>query len=779
MEQLSFQGVLKIVCFSNSDTFYKVLAVEIVDDDFEFVSDDIKVTGIFGEMQEGEVYEFFGQIVHHPKYGEQFKCERYEHAKPSTEDSLVKYFASDRFPGIGQKTAQKMIDSLGLDIIEQIHHNPDVLEVVPGLSAKKRQMIADGIKANYGMEQTIFRLMNLGLSNNLSFQLYQLYNEETLDILVANPYEAIFEIKGYTFKDADKLAERFELAYNSKDRIQAAILDILTKLCYESGNTYLDLDLVLLEAKKLLAFHFVDDVNYDDISEQILQLVQDKKVVIIEKQIALDYFAKAEQSIANDIKRLLPKEPKKFSDKEVTKAFLTVEKSLGMQYDDTQKEAIKKALSSSFFVLTGGPGTGKTTIINGLVQLYAKLHQYSLDINDYKDKSSFPFYLAAPTGRAAKRMSETTGLKAVTIHRLLGLGHDDVETVDVALEHGLLIVDEFSMVDTQLAAQLLSAVSGDVQVVFVGDKDQLPSVAPGQVLADLLSVTNIPHLKLTNIYRQGAESTIIPLAHEICEGKYTSSFTQKYNDRNFFSSDAYHIEEMIQKIVESAKNKGYSPQDVQVLAPMYKGIAGIDKLNEMMQNLFNPSHPRKAEFTFNKGVYRLGDKVLQLVNEPENNVFNGDMGVIVGMIPATESEDNIDELIVDFDDNEVVYQRNDWHKITLAYCCSIHKSQGSEFPVVILPMVSQYAQQLLKRNLLYTAITRSREKLIMLGEENVFKTCVERASDERKTRLVQQFFDSEQQEIIVDKPILTMELIERNSIPAMIGMDGITPYDFL
>lgn len=302
------------------------------------------------------------------------------------------------------------------------------------------------------------------------------------------------------------------------------------------------------------------------------------------------------------------------------------------------------------------------------------------------------------------------------------------------LEGGLLIIDEMSMVDTWLANTLFKAIPTNMQVIFVGDKDQLPSVGPGQVLHDLLQINEIPKTELTEIYRQGDGSSIIPLAHEIKQGKLPQDFTVNQKDRSFFPSDVYHIENYVRQIVTKAKAKGFSPQDIQLLAPMYRGAAGIDALNKMMQEIFNPNDGSKKEVKWNESVYRIGDKVLHLVNTPELNVFNGDMGEIVGIILAKDSEDKVDELVIQFDNNEVSYKRNEWNKITLSYCCSIHKAQGSEFKMVILPMVHQY-HRMLQRNLLYTAVTRSKEILILLGEVQAFSTCVTHESASRLTML--------------------------------------------
>ncbi|MEG0679714.1 MAG: ATP-dependent RecD-like DNA helicase, partial [Carnobacterium sp.] len=517
--------------------------------------------------------------------------------------------------------------------------------------------------------------------------------------------------------------------------------------------------------------------------------------------------------------RLMDRKKISYNGHDILKEIRKLEKRLAISYGKSQLKAIEEAMLSPMFILTGGPGTGKTTVLNGIVSLFAELNGLSLDLNDYTDKA-FPILLAAPTGRAAKRMNETTGLPSSTIHRLLGLngreGNNEEQQSDRELEGGLLIIDEMSMVDTWLANQLLRAVPKNMQVLLVGDKNQLPSVGPGQILHDLIDTKLILSMELSEIYRQEDGSSIIPLAHEIKDGKLPADFTQNKKDRSLITCNAYQIEEVIRQVVTKAKLKGYTKQDMQVLAPMYRGPAGIDALNKMMQEILNPNDTRRRkEVKFNEKVYRIGDKILQLVNNPELNVFNGDMGEITSISYAKETEDKVDELVIQFDANEVTYKRNEWNKITLAYCCSIHKSQGSEFKMVILPMVHNYGR-MLRRDLLYTAITRSSELLILCGEISAFQESVEKSSATRLTTLKERLWDNdvvlleerkdsqkdkttevvaikektspkisgkeislfEEAEVTENKlkPYrLTIDMIRENTINPMIGMEGITP----
>ncbi|MER2063428.1 MAG: AAA family ATPase, partial [Alkalibacterium sp.] len=434
--------------------------------------------------------------------------------------------------------------------------------------------------------------------------------------------------------------------------------------------------------------------------------------------------------------------------------------------------------------------TGKTTVLEVIVSIYAELEDISLDSADYPNEP-FPVLLAAPTGRAAKRMKETTGLPSSTIHRLLGLtGTDDdsLQETDRMLKGSLLIIDEMSMVDTWLAYQLLKAVPDNMKVIMVGDKDQLPSVGPGQVLRDLIASEEIEKKELTEIYRQDDGSSIVSLAHEIKKGDIPDDFTAKKKDRNFFSCGTNQVVDVVSLLVSKAIEKGYTAQDIQVLAPIYKGNAGIDRLNKHLQDLFNPKNEKTKEVQFMDKSYRIGDKVLQLINEPERNVFNGDMGIITGIISSKESENNVEELVIDFDGNEVSYIRNEWNKITLSYCCSIHKSQGSEYPMVILPIVYGYGR-MLKKDIIYTAITRASQTLLLCGEQTAFIKSVSENTTERLTSLDKRLRASAQEEkntlqikrtkietsTSKTNTILTPSDIETDAVDPMIGMEGIKP----
>lgn len=655
-------GKVAAIFFQNPSNFFKVLLIRIEETNAVYREKEIVVTGSFGEVQEEESYRFFGEMVAHPKYGEQLKADTYQKEQPTSENGLIQYLSSEKFPGIGKKTAERIVELLGEQAIDRMIEEPELLAQVPGLTEKKRRMMLETIRLNYGMDQVIVGLNRFGFGSQLSFAIYQEYKNAAIEMIEENPYRLVEDIEGIGFKKADNIAEQLGIEATSPKRIRAAILHQIFQQSIQTGNTYVPAQDLLDQTIQLLETSRPIEIHPERVAEVVIQLVDQGKIQQKGTNLYENSLFFSEWGIATSIQRLLQRKKEiYYPEKIVEKALRKLEKRLGIVYGSSQEEAIKQAIRSPLFILTGGPGTGKTTVINGIVQLFAELNEVDLEPSKYTEET-FPILLAAPTGRAAKRMNETTGLPSGTIHRLLGLNGREKATAmpPKELEGGLLIVDEMSMVDTWLANTLFKSISTNMQVIFVGDKDQLPSVGPGQVLHDLLEIDAIPKQELNEIYRQGDGSSIIPLAHEIKTGRLPQNFTQNQKDRSFFACDAYKIEPLIAQIVQRAKNRGFTPQDIQVLAPMYRGAAGIDALNKMMQEIFNPNPDgKKKEVHWNETVYRIGDKVLQLVNSPEDNVFNGDMGQIVGITYAKNSEDKVDELTIQFDANEVTYKRNE------------------------------------------------------------------------------------------------------------------------
>ena len=754
-----FSGTVERIIFENPNNFFRILLLDIEDTDAEFDDFEIIVTGTMADIMEGQDYTFWGTLVQHPKYGEQLKVTRYERAKP-TSKGLVKYFASDHFKGIGVKTAQKIVDLYGDNTIDQILADPGRLVTINGLSSANREAFVSKLRQNYGTEMLLSKLAEYGIPNKLALQIQDTYKEETLEIVQKYPYQLVEDIQGIGFKIADQLAQQLGIESDAPERFRAGLVHTLFSQSIETGDTY-------IEARDLLS-HTIDllenarQVELDPslVADELAHLIEEDKIQNVETKIFENSLYFAEEGIRSNLIRILEKGKQETFDAPKLESIIEqVEQDLGICYDHIQKKAICDAINHKVFILTGGPGTGKTTVINGIIATYAALHKL-----DLAKKQELPILLAAPTGRAARRMNELTGLPSATIHRHLGMtGDDDISHLDDYLDADFIIVDEFSMVDTWLANQLLSNISSNSKILIVGDADQLPSVSPGQVLADLLKIPLLPQTKLTKIYRQGEDSTIVTLASQIQQGLLPADFTEKKADRSYFEATSEYIPDMIKKIVAAAIRSGIPAQDVQVLAPMYRGPAGIDQINQLMQDLINPSEKDQLVFEAPDCQYRQGDKVIHLVNDAESNVFNGDLGYITDLLPGKYTDSKQDELTINFDGNEIVYQRSEWYKIRLAYAMSIHKSQGSEFPVVILP-ITRSSHRMLQRNLVYTAITRAKSKLILLGEKAAFDYAAKNTGTARKTYLRERFEDLQSPPELAHSPVDSVEKAVENYV---------------
>ncbi|KRL04651.1 ATP-dependent RecD-like DNA helicase [Liquorilactobacillus oeni] len=805
-EESFVSGKVDAIFFESPETFYKVIQIKISKQNISWSEEEIVVTGNFAELNENENYRFAGRMIEHPRYGKQFQAFNYQSETPTSKEGLITYLSGESFSGIGQKTAEKIVARLGLNAIEKILKDENCLAGM-ALSKKQQQTLLEKLHKNNGTQQIIVELNSFGFGSQLASTIFNKYHEKTLSVIHEDPYQLAREIPGIGFKRADQIAEKLGFAADASLRIKAALFQGIYDICQDQGNTYTNTKQLLQQTMLLLTESRRVQLAPQVLAQELVKLADEGKIVGENHRIYLRKYYEAEWRIAQRLENLQADSvelPKNF-EKNFNGLLKQVEAQLQISYGKDQITAIKTALCSPVYLLTGGPGTGKTTIINGIVALYAAVHDFSLDFNSYRDET-FPIILAAPTGRAAKKMNETTGLPAGTIHRLLGLNGSDEEeepTESRQLEGKLLIVDEMSMVDTELLELLLEAVPSKMQVILVGDKDQLPSVGPGRTFADLLESNCLPKSQLQTIYRQGRESSIITLAHAVKKGYLPEDLQFNLPDRSFIPCNVSQVEEVIRQVVLKAHARGFSTKDIQVLAPMYRGPAGIDRLNIMMQEILNPKRESQKQLDFGKQSFRIGDKVLHLVNSPEDNVFNGDLGQVVGIAAAKENKERQETLIVDFDGNEVEFKRKDWYKLKLAYCMSIHKSQGSEFKLVILPMVRQY-MRMLNRNLLYTAVTRAKDFLILLGEVPAYQTSVVQIAVDRKTTLlerVREVFKQTKQRAeeslesnpvlskkddqgsvlkpVVQQRVLTMKLISGGQIDPLIGMANIKPIDFM
>lgn len=801
-KQSQVVGTISRMIFESKDNFFKILVVDIKEVNFEWSLPTITVTGSFPEIEAQREYVFYGALVEHGRYGLQLQVQGYEESLPKTKDGLIAYLSSDEFPGIGRKTAQKVVTVLGEQAIQKIRQDYQVLAQVD-ISPAQAQALTEGLnKLDDSFSEILLYLNGLGVSTRMVEKIYNHYHTESLSVVKDDPYRLVRDIKGFGFKSADDLAYAQGIQETDPVRLRGGLLQTLFETCHTSGDTYLMAEELLDKGAELLATTMPHEKMYPKLAQELAQMQEAGDVVLTEDQkVYLKTYYISEKEIALNLQEQVRRlQDTDFpSQEEITDLVADFEAEQGLAYGDEQKQAIYQALTSPIFLLTGGPGTGKTTIINGIVHCYQKLHPQA------------ELALAAPTGRAAKRMAETTGYKASTIHRLLGLGLTSNQRQDLEEEEQnlvtepFLIIDESSMIDTHLMRTLTSNLGEKTQLLFVGDKDQLPSVGPGQVFADLLASDIFPKVELRQIYRQKEESTIPVLAQAIQAGKLPENFTQTQVDRSFLANSAGLIPVRLKKVIERALQSQLKADDIQVLAPMYRSEAGIDNLNHELQEIINPRQSSgqgqlKKEVEINNFILRIGDRVLQKVNQPEKGVYNGDIGKVVG-IELAEDYQTAKQITVDFDQNEVEYKPNEFSELTLAYCLSIHKAQGSEFPVVILVMVDEFSR-MLNRNLLYTGITRAKNKLVMMGQLSAYQRSVSTTTGQRKTGLIaklQQIFNGElalttgqkQVQKVVVTPIqegvdpvvelqaeeyyLTPALAMSEQIDPMIGMEGLTP----
>ncbi|MCG3400941.1 ATP-dependent RecD-like DNA helicase [Staphylococcus massiliensis] len=806
------KGTVEIVLFQNKENFYTVLKVDKIESNEDF-DDSPTIVGFFPNIQEGDTYTFKGQIVEHPKYGKQLKTETFEKEMPQTKDAIINYLSSDLFKGIGKKTATTIVETLGENAINDILNDKTVLDQVPRLNKKKKDQIAEQIQSNQETEKIMIQLHDLGFGAKLAMAIYQVYFGDTLDVINKEPYRLVYDVKGIGFNKADQLATKIGIAFNDDERIKAGLLYVLEEQCVKEGHTYLTIETLTQEALKILSRSDEEAIQSDQLENMIEQLSEERKLIKDNGVVSIPSLYYSELKSAQNIFRTVTHDHqfKTIEQSDLQLRIGEIEEHNNVTYAKSQREALETAMNSKVMLLTGGPGTGKTTVIKGIVELYAEVHGISLDYDDYQE-DDYPVVLAAPTGRASKRLYESTGLEAMTIHRLIGWSQDTKpeDILDNEINAKLIIIDEMSMVDTWLFHQFMSAVPIDAQVILVGDEDQLPSVGPGQVFKDLIDANVLKRINLTEVYRQQDGSSIIQLAHQI-KHKAPVDVTARFHDRSFIPCDTSQIADVVEKIVKNAVTKGYDMTDIQVLAPMYRGNAGIKRLNQVLQNILNPLEDDKRQIEFGDVLFRKGDKVLQLVNRPNDNIFNGDIGEIIGVFWAKENALNKDVLIVDFDGNEITFTKQDMMELTHAYCTSIHKAQGSEFPIVIMPMVKQYFR-MLQRPILYTGLTRAKQSLVFLGDPSAFELGLNTEGQMRMTRLksyLEAYFDgksvneveveskdkvqsspdskdnqsvrneTEDEPSSEDEALITLSESTIYHINPMINMGDITPYDFL
>lgn len=679
----------------------------------DYVGKIMTFTGYFADLNLDDDYIFYGKIVEHPKYGIQYNVDKYDRIKPEDIDGIVAFLSSDLFPSIGEKLATRIVDTLGENTLDKILEDKENLKKVPKINAKKIDIIYNVLMEYEESHKIVVYLTELGFNMKDALAIYNKYKKETIMVIENNIYDLIDEVDNILFRKVDEISRKLHYEYDDIRRIKACIIYIMKDISFQNGDTYLEYNEIKKYTIDYLKFNIMDD----DFKNLLDELRYEGKIVLEQDLYYIKQTYNDETYIADKIKRLLNKELDHYDNFKETLGEL--EGLFNINYNTKQEIAIEKALTNNILIINGGPGTGKTTIIKAITTMYQTLNNLSYDALCEEVK------LLAPTGRASKRMSEATNMPASTIHRFLRWDKEsnsfNINEYDKDYSK-LIIVDEVSMIDLNLFASLLRGLTNDIKIILVGDYNQLPSVGAGNVLKDLIESDIIDVIELDTLYRQSEESYINTLALEIKENEL-NDFTKSKDDYKFIECSNYEINENIKNICSQIIKNGYDYRDVQVMAPMYIGLNGIDRLNKELQNIFNPKSENKKEVVSGDVIFREKDKVLQLENMPDENVFNGDIGYIEYIVPANVSDSKKNEIYVNYDGIVVKYLPQDLVKIKHAFIISIHKAQGSEFKTVILPITMNY-KRMLYRKLIYTAITRAKKELIIVGEAEAFKYSV-------------------------------------------------------
>lgn len=725
------KGKIKHLIFE-STSGYKVGLIRVKetnDPEMEdFINKSVTFTGYFADLTMDDVYVLEGSLVYTEKYGYQYKVENYHYQEVEGKDAVIEFLASPLVKGCGEKTACDIVETLGEDALKKIKESYTNLLLVPKMTEKKALKIYDSIMKYRQTDEMIVELKNLGFTINEALSIINKYGEETISIVKSNPY-CLNEL--IDFNKLDKVYLNIG-TFDDETRIKACLVETIKRLEMADGDTYFSLEEILDGLKRF--FSLLPDTS---ITEKVVDELSVNNDIIVDKD---KYYLKTTYEMEYDIAKNLslinnipPVEIKEF-DTEIIK----LQESIDVTYNKEQLLAIKKALENRISIITGGPGTGKTTIIKAITKLYIKIH------NLRPDEISSQIALLAPTGRAAKKLAESTGLPASTIHRYLKWNKEanDFQINELNKNfHRLVIVDETSMIDTHLFDALLKGICTNIQLILVGDANQLPSVGPGLILSDLINSAIFTFTPLETIYRQSNNSYIPYLAQEIKNKNLSNDYLTKKDDYNFLNATGSNIRELIKMICERSIKKGLTDKDIQILAPMYKGENGIDHLNEILRDLFNPPDTKKKEIKVGEVTYRVGDKVLQLTNDPNNGVFNGDIGYIKDIVTITVPKKQ-EAIVIDFDGNKIDYKKEDMNMVKHAYAISIHKSQGSEFPHVIMPITKSYYKMLYNK-LIYTGVSRAKKSLVLIGEPYALIMAVNNDySNQRKTTLKERLLNN-------------------------------------
>ena len=716
------KGKLSKIIFHNNQNGYTVGLLKVKESDIDdLVNKTVTFTGSLPDLNEIDTYIMTGNLTNHEKYGSQFQVKSINRIMPQETDAMIDILSSNLFKGIGKKTAEKLVSVFKEKTFDVILNDTGNLLLIPGISEKQAKTLKEALKQYQGSYEDILMLNKLGFSTSESMKIYHYYKDKLNEVLDGNLYNIYYDIDEISFPRVDSI---FVAKYkkDSPSRVAGAIIYIIKTLSMTYGHTYFSKE----EVNSYLFRVLKVEVSEKVVADAYNSLLVDERIVIKDDRLYLWEMYEAETLIARRLRLLAHEDKIKY--KNLDTKIKEIETHYGIVYTDEQLDAIKLAITRKVAIITGGPGTGKTTILKGILDLYKVLSSSD------KIRLNEQIALLAPTGRASKRMSEVTNFEASTIHRFLKWNKDtnrfQINEYNKS-SVSFVIIDEASMIDTMLLANLLKGLKSSCHIIFVGDANQLPSVAAGDVLNDMIESKELPVYALKNWHRQGSDSKIIPFAHRINEGILDRELLNSGSDLEFIPCKDNEIIEVIGNVC-----KDYNSYDLQVLAPIYKNRNGIYAINDHLQKLWNPKSPSKKEIEGNEGIYREKDKVIQLSNMKDESVFNGDIGII-DRIKLLGNK----ELYIDYDGNLVKYTKSMLQNFTLGYAISIHKSQGSEFDTVLIPFTFDY-RKMLYRKLIYTGVTRCKKKLILVGDINALEQAIRNNQEQKRRTSLKLFLEN-------------------------------------
>ena len=715
------KGKLSKIIFHNNQNGYTVGLLKVKESDIDdLVNKTVTFTGSLPDLNEIDTYIMTGSLTNHEKYGSQFQVKSINRIMPQETDAMIDILSSNLFKGIGKKTAEKLVSVFKEKTFDVILNDTGNLLLIPGISEKQAKTLKEALKQYQGSYEDILMLNKLGFSTSESMKIYHYYKDKLNEVLDGNLYNIYYDIDEISFPRVDSI---FVAKYkkDSPSRVAGAIIYIIKTLSMTYGHTYFSKE----EVNSYLFRVLKVEVSEKVVADAYNSLLVDERIVIKDDRLYLWEMYEAETLIARRLRLLAHEDKIKY--KNLDTKIKEIETHYGIVYTDEQLDAIKLAITRKVAIITGGPGTGKTTILKGILDLYKVLSSNKVRLDEQ-------IALLAPTGRASKRMSEVTNFEASTIHRFLKWNKDtnrfQINEYNKS-SVSFVIIDEASMIDTMLLANLLKGLKSSCHIIFVGDANQLPSVAAGDVLNDMIESKELPVYALKNWHRQGTDSKIIPFAHRINEGILDRELLNSGSDLEFIPCKDNEIIEVIGNVC-----KDYNSYDLQILAPIYKNRNGIYAINDHLQKLWNPKSPSKKEIEGNEGIYREKDKVIQLSNMKDESVFNGDIGII-DRIKLLGNK----ELYIDYDGNLVKYTKSMLQNFTLGYAISIHKSQGSEFDTVLIPFTFDY-RKMLYRKLIYTGVTRCKKKLILVGDINALEQAIRNNQEQKRRTSLKLFLEN-------------------------------------